>query len=180
MKLLHYSVLTALVGIFVVAVPIESSFAQSAGKVIKHRQAIMKEFASHSKAIKKFVKGPSKNLKGKKLKKATKKLGNAVDMELRAQALAGQGARLLQYFPKGTGSADGVGKTRSKQAIWTNWDGFKAATANFVKLAGNLEKAAASGDKAQIAAARAAMGKKGCGGCHRKFRAKKKKKKKSS
>ena len=37
--------------------------------------------------------------------------------------------------------------------------------------------AAASGDKKAIAAALGDMGKKGCGGCHKNFRAVKKKKK---
>ncbi|MBT5456122.1 MAG: cytochrome c [Rhodospirillaceae bacterium] len=177
MGVLRYGVLSALICLFTVSAPMDGALAQSAGKLLKQRQAIMKEFSSHTKAIKKFVKGPSKKLKGKKLKKATKRLGTTVDMELRAQALAGQGTRLAKYFPKGTGTADGVGRTRSKQAIWSDWAGFQAATANFVKLAGNLEKAAASADKGQIGTALAALGKKGCGGCHRNFRAKKKKKK---
>jgi cytochrome c556 len=85
----------------------------------------------------------------------------------------------MGFFPKGTSAADGVGKTRAKPVIWAKWGEFEAAAANLGKLASGLETAAATGDKAKIKAALTAMGKNGCGGCHKTFRAKKKKKKSS-
>ncbi len=179
MNILRHGVLVALAALFVTAAPIDAANAQSAGKILKQRQAVMKEFSSHSKAIRNYVKGPSKKLTGKKLKKRLKKLGNNIDMELRAQAIGGQAARLMRFFPKGTSLADGVGKTRAKAAIWTDWAGFEAAAAKLGRLAGALETAAASGDKAKIGAALTALGKQGCGGCHKSFRGKKQKKRSS-
>lgn len=180
MKFLRYGVFAALAGLIVVATPIDAAVAQSAAKIIKQRQAVMKEFSSHMKAVKKYVKGPSKKLTGKKLKRAIKKAGNNVDMELRAQAIGGQAARLMRFFPKGTSKTDGVGKTRAKPVIWTDWAGFEGAAATLGRLAGALETAAAGGDKAKMGAALKALGKKGCGGCHKNFRGKKQKKKGSS
>jgi len=178
-KLLKISVVAVLAGLFLVAVPIDAAYAQSAGKILKQRQSVMRELNGHVKAVRKFVKGPKAGLSRRKLKKAIRKLGYPGDMELRAQAIAGQSKRLMRYFPKGTSFADGVGKTRAKPVIWARWDDFKAAAANLGKLANGLEKAAATGDKGKIKAALSAMEKKGCGGCHKNFRAKKKKKRSS-
>lgn len=178
-NLLKISVVAALAGVVMVAAPLDAAYAQSASTVIKQRQSVMKEFSMHVKAVRKFVKGVPAGLTGKKLKRAKSRLGTALDMELRASALAGQSKRLMRFFPKGTSAADGVGKTRSKAVIWAKWSEFEAAAATFGTLAGGLEKAAATGDTGKIKAALAAMGKKGCGGCHKTFRAKKKKKKSS-
>ncbi len=178
-KSLKISVVAVLAGLFLVAVPIDAAYAQSAGKILKQRQSVMKELNGHVKAVRNFVKGPKAGLSGKKLKKALSKLGNAGDMELRASALAGQAKRMAMYFPKGTSSKDGVGKTRALPAIWVKWGDFEAAAASFGSLAVALEKAAATGDKGKIKSALSAMGKNGCGGCHKNFRAKKKKKRSS-
>lgn len=179
-KSLKIFMVAVLASLITVSAPVEDAVAQSAVKLIKQRQSVMKENNIHVKAIRKFVKGPKKGLTGKKLKKAMNRLGTAADMELRAVAIAGQFDRLLAKFPKGTSSADGVAKTRAKPVIWTRWDDFKAAAANAKSLAQGLEKAAATGDTAKIKTALGALGKKGCGSCHRSFRAPKKRKKKSS
>lgn len=178
-NLSRVGVVAALAGLIVAAAPIDAAFAQSASTIIKQRQSVMKEFNMHVKAVRKFVKGVPAGLTGKKLKRAKSRLGKAADMELRASALAGQSKRLMRFFPKGTSPADGVGKTRAKPVIWAKWSEFEAAAANLGRLAGVLEKAAATGDKAKIKTALTAMGKQGCGGCHKTFRAKKKKKKSS-
>jgi cytochrome c556 len=179
-KSLNIFMVAVLASLITVSAPVEDALAQSAVKLIKQRQGVMKENNIHVKAIRKFVKGPKKGLTGKKLKKAVSRLGTAADMELRAIAIAGQFDRLLAKFPKGTSSADGVVKTRAKPVIWARWDDFKAAAANAKSLAQGLEKAAAKGDTAEIKAAVGTMYNKGCNGCHRTFRAPKKRKKKSS
>ena len=178
-NLLKIGVVAALAGVVMVAAPLDAAYAQSASTVIKQRQSVMKEFNMHVKAVRKFVKGVPAGLTGKKLKRAKSRLGTAADLELRASALASQSKRLMRFFPKGTSAADGVGKTRAKAAIWAKWSEFEAAAATFGKLAGGLEIAAATGDTGKIKAALATMGKNGCGGCHKTFRAKKKKKKSS-
>ncbi len=177
--LVKISVVAALAGVVMVAAPLDAAYAQSASTILKQRQSVMKEFNMHVKAVRKFVKGVPAGLSRRKLKKAIRKLGYPGDMELRAQAIAGQSKRLMRFFPKGTSAADGVGKTRAKAAIWAKWSDFEAAAANLGRLAGGLEKAAATGDTGKIKAALGAMGKNGCGGCHKTFRAKKKKKKSS-
>ena len=118
---------------------------------IKTRRAIMKELSGHNKAIKKY-------LMGHKNPKKEARLGTAGDMEFRALAMAGLGQRLLTMFPKGTSLKDKPGKTR----------------------ANDLENAAATGDKAKIAAAMKGFGKTACGTCHKTFRGPKPKKKKTS
>lgn len=179
-KLLKIGIVATLAGLFTVLGPLESANAQSASKTLKQRQGIMKEFSGHVKAVRHMLKGIPAGLTGKKLKRAESRLGTPGDMELRASAMAIQAKRLAGYFPKGTSSADGVGKTRAKPAIWKNWSKFEAAASNLGVLATGLEKASASGDMGKIKTALTTMGKKGCGGCHKSFRAKKKKKKKSS
>ena len=89
-KLLKISVVAVLAGLFLVAVPIDAAYAQSAGKILKQRQSVMKELNGHVKAVRKFVEGPKAGLSRRKLKKAIRKLGHPGDMELRAQAIADQ------------------------------------------------------------------------------------------
>lgn len=140
---------------------------------VKTRRAVMKELSGHAKAIGKFVKG-HKNAK----KEA--KLGKAGDMELRALAMAGLGKRMVTLFPKGTSMTDMPGKTRAKPAIWSKSADFRKAAKVLVSWSQDVEKAAATGDKAKIAAAMKGFGKTACGTCHKSFRGPKKKKKKTS
>jgi len=140
---------------------------------IKTRRAIMKELSGHNKAIKKY-------LKGHKSAKREARLGTAGDMELRALAMAGLGKRMVSLFPKGTSLKDMPGKTRAKPEIWSKPADFRKAANIFVSWSNDLEKAAATGDKAKIAAAMKGFGKTACGTCHKTFRGPKKKKKKTS
>lgn len=179
-KLLKTGIIAILAGFFTVSGPIDAANAQSAGDTIKQRRALMKEMGGHTKAVKKFIKGPKAGLTGKKLKKAMNRIGKAPDMELRAILLASQAKRLASYFPKGTSLADNAGETGAKPEIWAKWGEFKAAAAAMGSLAESLAKASATGDKAKMKAAVTALGKKGCGGCHKPFRKKLKKKKKAS
>ena len=140
---------------------------------IKTRRAIMKELSGHNKAIKKY-------LKGHKNPKKEARLGTAGDMEFRALAMAGLGQRLLTMFPKGTSLKDKPGKTRAKPAIWSKSGDFRKAAKVLVSWSNDLENAAATGDKAKIAAAMKGFGKTACGTCHKTFRGPKPKKKKTS
>lgn len=140
---------------------------------IKTRRAVMKELSGHSKAIKKY-------LKGHKNAKKEARLGTAGDMEFRAIAIAGLAKRLPAMFPKGTSLTDKPGKTRAKPAIWTQNKKFSKAANTLASWAKDIESAAATGDKAKIAAAMKGFGKVTCGGCHKTFRGPKKKKKKKT
>jgi len=131
--------------------------AQDPAEVLKKRQAFMKEFGGYAKAINEYVE---------------KGVGTPDDVKAKTAAIKEESAEIVGLFPAGTSMDDGIGKTAAKKEIWEKPDEFKAAAENVGVLAGKLEEAAASGDKQQIADAFAALGKNGCGGCHKTFRAK--------
>lgn len=141
--------------------------------VVKTRKAVMKELSTHGKAIGRY-------LKGHKNPKREARLGTPGDVELRAIAMAGLAKRLPAMFPKGTSLSDMPGKTRAKPEIWTQNKKFRAAANNLAMWAKDIENAAATGDKAKIAAAMKGFGKEACGTCHKSFRGPKIKKKKTS
>jgi cytochrome c556 len=140
---------------------------------VKTRRAVMKELSAHNKAIAKY-------LKGHKNPKKEARLGAPGDVEFRAIAMAGLGKRMVAMFPKGTSMKDMPGKTRAKPEIWTKSADFRKAANILVKWSKDLEGAAATGDKAKIAAAMKGFGKNACGTCHKTFRGPKPKKKKTS
>ena len=86
-------------------------------------------------------------------------------------------ARIPGLFPKGTSNADGVGKNRAKPVIWAKRKKFEAAAANMKARADAMAKLAMAEDKAGMKEVAKTLGRKGCGSCHRTFRAKKKKNK---
>lgn len=147
-------------GIVMAGTP-QAVMAQSAGKVIKERRALMKNNSKTNKIVGAFVK------KGK---------GSAADVAAAGRQLASNAGRITALFVKGTSATDGVGKTRAKPAIWAKWSEFEAAVAKFKSASENLAKVASSGDTGGIKAAAGAV-RKACGGCHKPFRAPKKKKK---
>ena len=139
----------------------DTAMAQSPGKVIKERRALMKSNSKSFKVIKGFVKS------GK---------GSAADVAAAARQVASNAARIPGLYVKGTSLADGVGQTRAKPAIWVKWADFEAAAGKLKAASANLAKVAASGDVAAIKMAAGAIG-KSCGGCHKPFRGPKPKKK---
>lgn len=150
--------------VLVMAAGILAAFpAAAADDPIRTRVAAMKELSAHVKAIGGY-------LKGSKDPRKSAALGTAGDIELRAMAIASLADRLPSYFPKGTSSADMPGKTRARPEIWSMPDKFAAAAKGLGAGAKKLETAAASGDKARIAAVMKDFGKTACGGCHSTFR----------
>jgi cytochrome c556 len=140
----------------------------AAADPIKIRRAMMKENNTHIKAIRAY-------LKGHKNAKREARLGTAGDIELRAIALAGIAKRLPSMFPKGTSLKEMPGKTRAKSEIWTQDKKFRVAANTMVTWAKDLENAAATGDKAKIAAAMHGFINSTCNACHKSFRGPKKK-----
>ena len=133
--------------------------AGSPADTIKERRALMKNIGGHVKGVVGYLK------KGK---------GTAADVAAHADAIAANASKIVALYPKGTGPGDGVGKTRGKPVIWTERGKFENAAENLKMLAMKLSSAAYTGDKKAIGMAMGSMGKKGCGGCHKMFRAKKK------
>ncbi len=140
----------------------DREMAQSPGKVIKERRALMKSNSKSFKVIKAFVK---------------KGTGSAGDVQKAAVTVAWNAAQIPGLFVKGTSLKDGVGQTRAKPAIWVKWSDFEAAAGKLKKASANLARVAAGGNAGAIKAAAGAIG-KSCGGCHKPFRGPKPKKKK--
>ena len=168
-KLTKFIVLGALAVGFLAAAPVNMAAAQTADEYVQKRQALMKEFSAHNKAIAAY-------LKGHKDPKRAARLGTPDDIEFRAMGIAAMADRLHTMFAQKTSMKELPGKTRAKAEIWTDWNDFYAETQKLKKLASALEKASTTRDKTQIAAAFKAMGKGSCSGCHKKFRGPKPKK----
>ena len=132
--------------------------AQDAMTYIHQRQALMKRQGKDLTAIKAY-------------------LGGRLD-QAHAQAAAADLLTTLpkipSLFPQKTSLAEYPGKTRAKPDIWTEWNEFNAAMQNADAKAKVLDAAMKSGNKAAIQTAFADLGKNGCNGCHKTFRAPKK------
>ncbi|MGE0667602.1 MAG: cytochrome c [Sphingomonadales bacterium] len=150
MRLAVRSALVA--GLFTVAV-LPAAFAEDkAEDVVKYRHALMDVVGSHTQSFFAILQG---------------KVSHPEDMSWHADSLAEASKRVKGAFAQST-AGSGV-KTEAKDAIW-------AAGSEFPKLAGDLEKAAASlsaavkaKDQAAIGAAAKAVG-AACKGCHDKFK----------
>ena len=129
--------------------------AQMAGKAIDARRGLMKNNGKNMKVIVGFMK---------------KSMGTAADVAKSARIIASNTAQLPNHYPKGTAQGSGAGNTRAKAEIWTDWSGFASASAKGTRLALELAMAADTGNKGAIGKALGALGKPGCGGCHKAFR----------
>jgi len=125
-------------------------------KVIQDRRQFMKGNAQQMVTIDNFLE------KGK---------GTSGDVLNAAETLAANSKKIVDMFPKGTGTDDGVAQTHAEMAIWGDLSGFKAAADNMGALALKLADAAKSNDRAAMSAQFQQLAKDGCGGCHIKFRA---------
>jgi cytochrome c556 len=128
--------------------------AGNAAATIQARQASYKQFAGALKGISDQLRSGSPDI---------------AQIRPRAALLADRSVLLLRWFPRGTGPEAGV-RTRAKSEIWSNATGFHHAGATFVVAARALNRAALSGDLAQVRAALPAV-QRSCGGCHDSFRA---------
>ncbi len=97
----------------------------------------------------------------------------AADMALvqsSADALAKASTKVHGLFPKGSGPESGV-KTHALPAVWEKPADFKAAADKLVLGTKAMQKAAKSGDMAQVKAAFPGVG-GACKGCHDQFKGK--------
>lgn len=143
----------ALIGLIAVGAMTGGAIVASAqDDVIKQREDNRKQAAAAMRAVK-----------------------GVMDSKGDAKVVVEQAAKLKELqtafekmFPPGSDK----GKTEALPVIWTDWNGFlaasKAADATYDKLA----MAGGSGDYAAIAAAFTETG-KACGACHQKYRVKK-------
>jgi cytochrome c556 len=96
--------------------------------------------------------------------------GTADDVAKAAASIAETVKNVPALFPTGTSATDLPGQTLAKPEIWQQKAKFDAAAQNAIQLAGALQTAARSGDKAQIGQAMTALLNTGCNGCHNDFR----------
>lgn len=128
--------------------------AANAAATIQARQASYKQFAGALKGISDQLRSGSPDI---------------AQIRPRAALLADRSVLILRWFPRGTGPEAGV-RTRAKSEIWSNAAGFRHAGAAFVVATRALNRAARSGDLAQVRTALPAV-QRACGACHDSFRA---------
>jgi cytochrome c556 len=116
---------------------------------------------SHYKEIGKAMKGISAELKADSPSVPT--------IQTHAARLKEFAPQIEGWFPQGSGSEAGL-KTRAKQEIWSDPEGFRRAAQTFVAAAGSFHGVAQGGDVQAIRAAVPDLG-ASCKGCHDKFRA---------
>ncbi len=122
------------------------------GASIDTRKAVMASIGAHMNGI-----------------RAGMGAGNGKLVAGHAGAIAALAATMPGLFPKGSGPE--AGETRAKPEIWQQWDRFVAATKALQAEAGELAEIAADGDMAMAGPQFGEMARRGCGGCHRPFRA---------
>ena len=153
-KLTRIFTITALAGILILPACISS--AVDGSDAIKERRALMKSISKEWKPIKDYAKSGA---------------GSAADVAKHAAAINGMAKKISALFPKGSGRGNFSDKeTRALPAIWKDWNGFQKATSVFEDESAKLIKVAGTGDQKAIAKQVGAMGKNGCGGCHKPFR----------
>jgi cytochrome c556 len=128
--------------------------AANAAATIQARQASYKQFAGALKGISDQLRSGSPDI---------------AQIRPRAALLADRSVLILRWFPRGTGPEARV-RTRAKSEIWSNAAGFRHAGAAFVVATRALNRAARSGDLAQVRTALPAV-QRACGACHDSFRA---------
>lgn len=151
------ALVAALAATAFVAFAMPGSAADLGGSVIKMRQDIMKEHGADLKVINEQLEAAS---------------FDAAAVQEAAARLNDRVQNLHYLFPEGSGIDDNVGKTAAKAEIWSEWDKFVEASHTLEEAAATLVEAAATGDKDNVMAAFAEVGKNGCGGCHSSFRQK--------
>jgi cytochrome c556 len=131
-----------------------NAVAANVAESIKARQTHYKQIGAAMKGIGDQLKAGSPDIEVLRQHAAT--------MQTFAPQISG-------WFPEGTGSEAGL-RTRAKAEIWSDPEGFRRASEQFVGAANGFHQAAATGDLAAIRAAAGPLG-TSCRDCHDRFRA---------
>ena len=132
------------------------AMAQDKEAVIKNREALMKEQGKDLGSVKAYTEGK----------------GDLAQATAGATNLTQTTKKISDVFPPGTGGPSPSGKYAAKPAIWSDWNKFLEAQKIAGAKADALLVAVKSGNKTEVEAAFADLGKNGCGGCHETFREK--------
>jgi cytochrome c556 len=126
--------------------------APNPAALVDQRQARMKAVGGAMKTLTNFAKGE----------------GTAADARKAGAVLAAAGD-MHRWWPQGT--AKGVGDSKASPAIWTERQRFGQRLAEFRQASAAMNKAARSGDAAQVRAQLPALG-ASCKSCHTAFQLK--------
>ena len=137
------------------AAGVAASGAEDMAKIIDYRQNLMKSNGQQAADIGMILKGDVPF--------------GAMNVVAHAEVIHALSRLVLEAFPKGSGTA--AGKTRAKDEIWSDWDGFKKDAMALETESAKLVEVAKGGDMKAIADQVAALGKNACGACHKDFRA---------
>lgn len=155
---MHCHVFKSIIGATVVALGATVGAAMAAdepGNIIKYRQATMKAIGGHMGALGAMAKG--------EVSFTDEAMGHA-------HAINEMSKNLARLFPEGTGKGDTDVKSIALPAIWEKTDEFQAAVKGLQDESAQLIVAAESGDPAAFGQQVGALGKNGCGTCHKAFR----------
>jgi cytochrome c556 len=130
--------------------------AQDKAGLVKDRQDFMKAQAADNKVIVDYSKGAADKAA------ATKAIDD----------LLARNPKLVGLFVPGTSSTDLPGKSNAKAVIWTDHDHFASIAAALHDAELKTAEAIKTGTPDEAGAARANLGKVGCGACHETFREK--------
>jgi cytochrome c556 len=131
----------------------QSSAAQSPGAnralaAVEQRQAAMKRIGASMKTLAGFAKGD---------------VTDVAQMRKAAAAMHAGGRQMPKMWPVGT--AVGTGKSKAKPEIWAQRGEFNQRIVAFQTAAAAMNRAAATGDKARVAAQLKPLG-DSCKACH--------------
>lgn len=121
---------------------------------IKYRQSIMKGIAAHAGAIAQIANG---------------NVSHDAALQGHAHALL----ELTKMVPSAFKNKAGVGSTRAKADVWSDWSGFESKAGDMKRAATDVAEASKAGPAAVKVKLSALFDT--CKGCHKGFRAKKKK-----
>jgi cytochrome c556 len=131
--------------------------AQDKAAAVKARQDFMKAQGADTKAISDYAKG----------------MGSKADAQKAIADLQARAPKIPALFVPGTSMADMPGVSYAKPAAFTEKDKLEAAAANLKSVEDKVANAINTGTPADVAAASADLGPKGCGGCHTPYRERK-------
>jgi len=134
-----------------------ASIAQDKAGAVKARQDFMKAQGADTKAISDYAKG----------------MGDKASAQKAIADLQERAGKIPALFVPGTSMADMPGVSFAKPAAFTESDKLAAASANLKAVEDKVAAAINTGTPADVAAASADLGPKGCGGCHTPYRERK-------
>tara|TARA_B100000686_G_scaffold354029_1_gene462242 strand:+ start:1189 stop:1659 length:471 start_codon:yes stop_codon:yes gene_type:complete len=129
---------------------LKTSYANEPEKIISYRKVLMKVTASHISAIASISRSD---------------ISYTSHVSTHANAIAEIARIMPDTFPEGTF----IGKTRAKEAIWSDWEKFLQMASDLEQAARELAEKSNSSLKVDLSAGLSAIGAT-CSNCHKLYR----------